>query len=74
MKIELLCPKCHSVLLDKFSAGNCNLITGSSHWLDMECLKCGKLHRVLIETSRYPSESSEPDVILELPSYIVIVP
>ena len=52
MKIELLCPKCSRALEDKFSAGNCKIMVGGSHWLDMECLNCGEILRVEIKASQ----------------------
>ena len=52
MKIELLCPKCYRELKDKFSAGNCAIVVGGSHWLDVECLNCGEVLRVDLKASK----------------------
>jgi len=46
MKIEIVCPECGFVLLDKFEAERCTVPTGTTSWLEMECISCDQLYQV----------------------------
>ena len=50
MKIETICPKCHDVLTDKFSAKSCK-VAGGKYKFDMECTNCDRYYRMLIDVT-----------------------
>ena len=53
MKFKILCPKCGTVLKDKFSCPECNITLGG--WdLAMECTTCEKYYDISIDVTLDP--------------------